>query len=90
MVIFYVPSTLWAMDSTKPKQIRVYLREAELQMLNELVEITGIKDTAVLTLLCTAALKAAKEADYRVPLALKFKLAEGLTETTKPPNKIRR
>jgi hypothetical protein len=78
------------MESTKPKQIRVYLRDPELKMLNELVEITGMRDTAVLTLLCTAALKAAKEADYRVPLALKFNVAEGLTEPTKPTTKNRR
>lgn len=78
------------MDSTKPKQVRVYLREQEIQMLNELVEITGIKDTAVLTILCTAALKAAKEADYRIPLAVRFKLAEDIEPRPKPATKVRR
>lgn len=46
------------MEVTKPKQVRVYLREPELKMLDDLVEITGMKDTAVLSLLCSAALKA--------------------------------
>jgi hypothetical protein len=78
------------MESTKPKQVRVYLREHELKMLNELVEITGMRDTAVLTLLCTAALKAAKEADYRIPLALKFQVSEGIPEPTRPAAKTRR
>jgi hypothetical protein len=72
------------MDSTKPKQVRVYLREPELKMLNDLVEITGMRDTAVLTLLCAAALKAAKDADYRIPLAVRFKLSEGI----EPPAKV--
>ena len=72
------------MDSTKPKQVRVYLREQEIGMLDELVEITGMRDTAVLTLLCSAALKAAKEADYRIPLAVRFKLAEGIETRGKP------
>ncbi len=78
------------MEMTKPKQVRVYLREPELKMLNELVEITGMKDTAVLTLLCAAALKAAKEADYRIPLAVRFRLAEELEERTKPATRARR
>lgn len=65
------------------------MREQEIQMLNELVEITGIKDTAVLSLLAVAALKAAKEADYRLPLALKFKLAED-EPRSKPASKTRR
>jgi hypothetical protein len=68
------------MDSTKPKQVRVYLREHELKMLNDLVQITEMKDTAVLSLLCVAALKAAKDADYRLPLALKFRVVEGTAE----------
>jgi len=72
------------MESTKPRQIRVYLREQEMEMLNELVDITGMKDTALLTLLATAALKAAKEADYRVPLALKFTLAEAEAKKAGP------
>jgi hypothetical protein len=78
------------MVSTKPKQVRVYLREQEIGMLNELVEITGMRDTAVLTLLCTAALKAAKEADYRIPLAVRFKLAEGVEVRSRPTTKTRR
>jgi hypothetical protein len=57
-------------------------------MLNELVEITGLKDTYLLTLLCTAALKAAKDVDYRVPLALKLRVAEGC-EPAKP-ERVRR
>ena len=63
------------MSAIKPKQVRVYLREQELGMLDELVEITGMRDTGILTLLCTAALKAAKEADYQIPLAVRFKVA---------------
>ena len=72
------------MDSTKPKQVQVYLREREIKMLNELVEITGMRDTAVLSLLCAAALKAAKDADYRIPLAVRFSLAEGIEPRSKP------
>jgi hypothetical protein len=75
------------MDSTKPKQVRVYLREQELKMLNDLVEITGIKDTAVLSLLCAAALKAAKDVEYRLPLALRFQVLE--VERTKAKKGIR-
>lgn len=62
----------------KPKQIRVYLRESEIEMLDALVEMTGMKDTAVLTHLCTAALRAAKEVNYRVPLGLRFQIFEPL------------
>jgi hypothetical protein len=78
------------MEATKAKQIRVYLREQELQMLGELVEISGMKDTAILSLLCSAALRAAKEVSYRVPLALRLTVAEGVQETTKPQTKVRR
>jgi hypothetical protein len=65
------------MEATKARQVRVYLKEKELQTLNELVERTGMRDTAVLSLLCVAALRAAKEADYRMPLPLKFNISEG-------------
>jgi hypothetical protein len=78
------------MDSTKPKQVRVYLREQELKMLNELVEITGMKDTAVLTILSTAALKAAKDANYRLPLALKFQVVPDDPWPEKPRTRARR
>jgi hypothetical protein len=60
----------------KAKQVRVYLREPEVRTLNELVEITGMRDTAILSLLCAAALKAAKDANYKLPLALKFRVVE--------------
>jgi len=66
------------MQPTKARQVRVYLRDRELQMLSELVERTGMKDTAVLSLLCGAALRATKDADYKVPLVLRFRVAEGL------------
>lgn len=81
-----------AMPEIKPKQIRVYLRESEIEMLDALVEMTGMKDTAVLTHLCTAALRAAKEVDYRVPLALKFRVSEPLESPPRgtTPTKTRR
>jgi len=47
-----------------------------------------MKDTAVLSLVCSAGLRAAKEADYKIPLALKFTVAE--VPEGKPLNKIRR
>lgn len=78
------------MEPTKARQIRVYLRDPEVEMLNELVEISGMKDTAVLSLICSAALRATKEVDYRIPLALKFKVSEGVPEPNKPVARLRR
>ena len=78
------------MESTKARQVRVYLRDQELKMLEELVEIAGMRDTAVLSILCSAALRAAKEVDYRIPLALKFQILEGLPEKKILPPRARR
>ena len=76
-------SSLPYVDALKPRQVRVYLREKELQMLQDLVEITGMKDTAVLSILCSAALKAAKEVEYHLPLALKFTVTEDFRVPTR-------
>ena len=65
------------MEPTKARQIRVYLRGKEAEMLDELCERTAMKDTAVLSLICAAGLRAAADIDYKVPLALKFRVCDG-------------
>lgn len=79
-----------AMDAKKPKQIRVYLLEEELEVLSQLVEITTMKDTAILSHLLKAALRAAKDAEYQVPLALKFNIVDAASESPKSrsPNRL--
>lgn len=62
------------MAQMKPKQVRVYLRNEELQVLSELVERTGLRDTYIMSLLCVAALRAVKKAEYKLQLPLEFRV----------------
>jgi len=68
----------------------LYLDEQDLVRLSKLVEAVGtLNDAVVLSALASAGLKACEGLGYRLPLPLKFEVAEGV-EPEKPLTKIRR
>lgn len=70
------------MEELKPKQVRVYLNKAMDQDFQELCRRIGsLSESAVLTALVEASLRACVEAGYRMPLPLSFSIT---TEAPEP------
>jgi site-specific recombinase XerD len=59
----------------KPRHVRTYLHEEELQILAELARESGVRDTLLLSMLAAAGLKAVKEAGYKMELPLRLKIS---------------
>jgi hypothetical protein len=72
------------MKAMKAKQVRVYLHEGELALLAKLAEITGMKDTSALSLVCSAGLRAMEHENFRVTLPLNF----SVDSPQPPPSRI--
>jgi hypothetical protein len=87
-----IAHTLSPMPSLlKRKQVRIYLDAENQAQFERLVERIGsMSESVVMTALVSSAVEACVEAGYRMPLPLKFQIAEVIPETTKPPNKGRR
>lgn len=77
--------TLSSMPSVlKRKQVRIYLDAESEKDFGKLVEAIGsMSESAVMTVLVSAALRACVDRGYRMPLPLKFQIREGL-EDQKP------
>jgi hypothetical protein len=69
---------------TKGNVLRLYLRDEELEILKAVTEAVEIPQTEVMSRVMTAGLRALREAGNRLPLPLKFSVAEGIAETTRP------
>ncbi len=67
------------MDAKKGKQVRLYIYEADEPHLRRLTENTGLSDTAALSMLISASLKAAAESQYELRLPLRL----GITPAAK-------
>lgn len=79
-------SAVWTpMGSLKRKQVRVYLDEQTGQQFTRLVTVIGsMSESAVMTVLFSAALDACAENGYRMPLPLKFTINQ--PTATSPPH----
>jgi hypothetical protein len=60
----------------KGKHVRLYVLEDDEAGLEKLASNVGITQTTALTLIVSAGLKACGQADYRLPLPLKFQIVE--------------
>lgn len=67
---------------TKGNTLRLYLRDEELEALQQLTEVLEIPQTEVMGRIMTAGIRALQEAGNRMPLPLKFEIKE-----TDPPSK---
>ena len=65
---------------TKGNVLRLYVRDQELASLTELTEILEIPQTEIMSRIMTAGIRAIKEAGNRMPLPLRFQIAEPLSE----------
>jgi hypothetical protein len=61
------------MSQKKGKPVRLYIREEDEPVLAEFGRLTGLSDTSIMTMLLSAAFRAVKDANYRLPLPLSFK-----------------
>jgi hypothetical protein len=73
------------MSTTKSEQVRVYLNPQDLDLLAKLAEATGMRDTAALSMICKAGLRAVSETDFRMSLPLRFIVHTGHDY---PPSRI--
>ena len=64
------------MQQDKPKQVRIYLDPDDLAYLKSLADACKARDTAILGVLCSAALAAVKANDGRFTMPLHFRVAE--------------
>lgn len=68
-------------DLKKPNQARVYLNEENQQMLDKLAENQpDLEKSKIMSILLSAALRAAKQNNYRLPMPLHFTISEGALE----------
>ena len=74
---------------TKGNVLRLYLKDEDLEILKALTEAVEIPQTEVMSRIMTAGLRSLRAAGNRMPLPLKFEVAEGV-EPEKPLMKIRR
>jgi hypothetical protein len=74
----------------KGKQVRLYILEDDEARLDKLSEATGVNVTTAITLIVSAGLKACEGIGYRLPLPLRFQIAEGVPEAAKSSSKGRR
>jgi len=74
----------------KGKHVRLYVLEEDEAPLEKLAETTGLTQTMILTKLVSAGLKCCTEQGYRLPLPLKFEMAESIPEAERTVTKGRR
>ena len=75
---------------TKGSVLRLYLKDEELEALKAITEAVEIPQTEVMSRIMTAGIRALKEGGNRLPLPLKFQIAEQQPETERPTAKLRR
>jgi hypothetical protein len=75
---------------TKGNTVRLYLRDEELEALQQLTEALEISQTEIMGRIMTAGIRALKEAGNRMPLPLRFQVAEVVPESEKSQLKGRR
>jgi hypothetical protein len=77
-------------NQTKGNTLRLYLRDEDLQTLQQLTEVLEIPQTEIMGRIMTAGIRAIKEAGNRMSLPLKFQISEGVLAESKPLLKARR
>ena len=76
---------------TKGNVLRLYLRDEDLEGLKAITEAVEISQTEVMSRIMTAGIRALREAGNRLPLPLKFKVAEsGIAEKDPSTSRLRR
>lgn len=76
-------------SSQKGKHVRLYILEDDELPLEKLAQATRLTQTAILTILVSAGLKACVEAGNRLPLPLKFEITEGDPQMNEPNPKYK-
>jgi hypothetical protein len=71
-------------NSTKVNTLRLYLSNDDLKALGELTESLEISQTEVLSRLVASGIRACVEAGNRMPLPLKFKIADDFSRLNEP------
>jgi hypothetical protein len=79
-----------ATSTLKRNTFRLYLNEQDTLLMHKAAEVTELGQSELMSKLMSAALRAVAANDYRLPLPLKFRIAEGLPEDRKPTTKIKR
>lgn len=74
----------------KGKHVRLYILEDDEAPLEKLAGVIGLTQTAILTILISAGIKACVESGNRLPLPLKFQIVEGALEASPSSAKPRR
>ena len=68
---------------TKGNVLRLYVKDEDLEGLKAITEAVEISQTEVMSRIMTAGIRALREAGNRMPLPLKFQIAEGIPEPRK-------
>jgi hypothetical protein len=74
----FVSASAGMPNQTKGNTLRLYLRDEDLQALGQLTEALEISQTEVMSRIMAAGIRSLMENGKRMPLPLKFRIAEGL------------
>lgn len=75
------------MNALKRKQVRIYIEEADESVMTSLLNGSPLTETQLVSMICSAGLKAIRANGGRATLPMKFQVAddqEGFEEETEP------